>query len=83
MRLSLLLSFLLIAIAAFMTISWWQRADMHVRQQALQMRINAFRNEQEQRQAPWSEPELQNRQERLDDMQRELNAIKAQSGGTR
>lgn len=78
MRLSLLLSMLLIAVAAFMTISWWQRANMHVRQQALQMRINAFRNEEESRQSPWSESELQSRQERLDEMQRELNAIRTQ-----
>jgi hypothetical protein len=78
MRLSLLLSMLLIAIAAFMTISWWQRANMHVRQQALQMRINAFKNEEESRQVPWTDSELQSRQERLDDMQRELNSIKAQ-----
>jgi len=78
MRLSLLLSMLLIAVAAFMTISWWQRANMHVRQQALQMRINAFKNEEESRQVPWTDSELQSRQERLDDMQRELNSIKAQ-----
>jgi hypothetical protein len=83
MRFSLLLSVLLIAVAAFMTISSWQRANMHVRQQALQLRINAFKNEEEQRQSPWSDSELQSRQERLDDMQQELNSLNAQAGGAR
>jgi hypothetical protein len=56
---------------------------MHVRQQALQLRINAFKNEEEQRQSPWSDSELQSRQGRLDDMQRELNSLKAQGAGAR
>jgi hypothetical protein len=81
MRFSLLLSVLLIAVAA--SISSWQRANMHLRHQALQLRINAFKNEEQQRQSPWSDSELQSRQERLDDMRRELSSLKAQGAGAR
>ncbi len=78
MKLSLLLSLLLIVVAAYMSITWWQRANVHVRQQALQMRINSFKNEEDQRQEPWSPEELEIRQQRLDDMQHELDLIRRQ-----
>ena len=78
MKLSLLLSLLLIVVAAYMSITWWQRANVHVRQQALQMRINSFKNEEDQRQDPWSPEEEEIRQQRLDDMQHELDLIRRQ-----
>ena len=78
MKLSLLLSLLLVVVAAYMSITWWQRANVHVRQQALQMRINWFKNEEDQRQEPWSPEELEIRQQRLDDMQHELDLIRRQ-----
>jgi len=78
MKLSLLLSLLLVVVAAYMSITWWQRANVHVRQQALQMRINSFKNEEDQRQEPWSPEELEIRQQRLDDMQHELDLIRRQ-----
>jgi hypothetical protein len=78
MKLSLLLSLLLVVVAAYMSISWWQRANVHVRQQALQMRINALKNEEDQHQGPWSPEEEESRQQRLDDMQRELDLIRRQ-----
>jgi hypothetical protein len=78
MKLSLLLSLLLVVVAAYMSITWWQRASVHVRQQALQMRINTFKNEEDQRQEPWSPEELEIRQQRLDDMQHELDLIRRQ-----
>lgn len=80
MRLSLLLSILLIAFAGLMTLTLWQHANVQVRQQALQLRINALRSEQEPQDSPASASELQRRQERLDELQRELNSIKAQGG---
>jgi hypothetical protein len=78
MKLSLLLSLLLIVVAAYTSITWWQRANVHVRQQALQMRINSFKNEEDQRQDPWSPEEQEIRQQRLDDMQHELDLIRRQ-----
>jgi hypothetical protein len=78
MKLSLLLSLLLIVVAAYMSITWWQRANVHVRQQALEMRINSFKNEEDQRQDPWSPEEEEIRQQRLDDMQHELDQIRRQ-----
>jgi hypothetical protein len=78
MKLSLLLSLLLIVVAAYMSITWWQRANVEVRQRALQMRINSFRNEEDQRQEPFTAEELGSRQQRLDDMQHELDQIRRQ-----
>jgi hypothetical protein len=77
-KLSLLLGLLLIAVATFMSITWWQHANVEVRQRALQMRINSFRNEQDQRQEPFTAEELESRQQRLDDMQHELDQIRRQ-----
>jgi hypothetical protein len=78
MKLSLLLSLLLIVVAAYMSITWWQRANVEVRQRALQMRINSFKNEEDQRQEPFAAEELESRQQRLDDMQHELDQIRRQ-----
>lgn len=81
MRLWLILGIFLVAVGAFMTISWSQRASVRVQQQILQMRIKAFKNQKTQH-APWSASELQS-QERLEDMQHELDSLKAQGGGVR
>lgn len=81
MRLSLILGILLVAVGAFFTISWSQHASVRVQQQILEMRIKALRNQKTQ-QAPLSEPELQS-QERLEDMQQELDSLKAQSDRTK
>ena len=78
MKLSLLLSLLLIVVAGYMSITWWQRANVEVRQRALQMRINSFRNKEDQRQEPFTAEELESRQQRLDDMQHELDQIRRQ-----
>ena len=78
MKLSLLLSLLLIVVAAYMSITWWQRANVEVRQRALQMRIYSFKNEEDQHQEPFTAEELESRQQRLDDMQHELDQIRRQ-----
>jgi hypothetical protein len=80
MKLSLLLSLLLFVIAAYMSFTWWQQANVRVRQQALQMRINSFKNEGYERQEPFTAEEEEIRQQRLDDMQRELNSLRARDG---
>jgi hypothetical protein len=77
-KLSLLLSLLLIVVATYMSITWWQHANVEVRQRALQMRINSFKNEQDQREGPFTREEIEGRQERLDDMQHELDQIRRQ-----
>jgi len=76
MRLSLILGILLIAVGAFMTISWSQRASVRVQQQILEMRMKAFKNHNANP-APSSEPELQS-QEGPEDMRREPDSIEAQ-----
>jgi hypothetical protein len=81
MRLSLILGILLVAVGAFMTISWSQRSSVRVQQQILEMRIKAFKNQKTQH-SPWSESDLQN-QERLEDMQQELDSLKVQSERTK
>jgi hypothetical protein len=81
MRLSLILGILLVAVGAFMTISWSQHASVRVQQQILEMRIKALRNQKAEH-SPSGESELQN-QERLEDRQQELDSLKAQSERTR
>ena len=83
MRLPMILGALLIAIAGFLTLALWQQANMRVRQQALHLRINALKNAEDPQQAPWSPTERQIHEERLDEMRRELNAIKAQGGSVK
>ena len=82
MRLSLILGILLVAVGAFMTISWSQHASVRVQQQILEMRIKALRNQTTQHAPPLSESELQS-QERLKDMQQEPDSLKGQGGGER
>lgn len=81
MRLSLILGILLVAVGAFMTISWSQHASVRVQQQILEMRIKALGIHKTQPSSS-REPELQS-QERLEDTQQELDSLKAQSERTR
>ncbi len=77
----MILAVLLFTATAFLTFALWQQANMRVHQQSLQLRMNALRHE-EQRDLDkaWSPSEQQLREERLDEMRRELNAIKARGG---
>lgn len=81
MRLSLILGIVLVAVGAFLTISWSQRAGIRVQQQILEMRIKAFKNQKTQP-APASESELQG-QERLEDRQQEPDSLEAPSDRTK
>jgi hypothetical protein len=81
MRWSMLLGVLVIAVAAFLALTWSQRASVRVQQQILEMRIKAFRNQKAQH-SPSSESELQS-QGRLEDGQQEPDSPKAQGDHTR
>lgn len=81
MRWSLILGILLVAVGAFLTISWSQHASVRVQQQILEMRIKAMRH-QKAEPSPGSESELQG-QERLEDVQQEPDSLKGEGGGER
>lgn len=77
MRWSLLIGLLMFAAATLLALSLWQGANLRVRQQALQLRINAMRAAQDE--ASSSEMDVRSREEQLEDMQRELEAARARS----
>ena len=77
MRWSMLIGLLMFTAATLLALSWWQSANLRVRQQALQLRINALRAAQDE--ASSSEMDVRSRGEQLQDMQRELEAVRARS----
>ncbi len=82
MQLPMVLTLLLFAIAVFLSLLWWQQANVHVRQQALQLRINALKNAEALQEAPSAPAERQTRerQTREQQLRWDYNAHKARGG---